>query len=295
MKITTAIKSKLIQPTGFGAYDVCINPYVGCQFGCKYCYVRFFVKDKEEEWGDFVRLRTFIETKLPKEINGLNGQRLVIGTMTDPYQPQERTARLTRKILEIIKLNKNPCKEIGIFTRSPIVKDDIDLLKELKVRVHLTVTPFEPDILKKIEPIPVSTAARFAVLKELVDNGISCHVSISPILPILSDGFIDEFVEQIASIKPRGFTVDPMQCYGPALKATDESLGDNILWLECRSIVTDGDKYAHWKEENKKAWQEAWSKHVNLGLCAMIMDHQEKVRYNLNTGEPVDFHGFSYG
>lgn len=294
MKITTAIKSKLVQSTGFGAYDVCINPYVGCQFGCKYCYVRFFVKDKEKEWGDFVRLRNYIDQKLPKEIAKLHGQRLVIGTMTDPYQPQERTARLTRKVLEIIKQNNNPCKEIGIFTRSPIIKDDISLLKELGVRVHLTITPFTPEILRKIEPIPVSTTARFKVLKELVDYGIRCHVSVSPILPVLSCGLINEFVEQIASIKPSGFTIDPMQCYGPAFRATDEALGNNQLWLECRGIITDQNKYSKWKEENKKAWMKALSKYTNLNFCAMIMDHQKKVRYDLNTGKPVNFDDFSY-
>jgi DNA repair photolyase len=161
LKVTKATKSALIVETGFGAYDLCINPYVGCQFGCTYCYVRFFVKDEERPWGEFVRTRDHIKTKLPFELRKLAGKRLVIGTMTDPYQPQEQKAGLTRMILEMIANSEHKPASIGLFTRSPLVRRDLELLKKLNVRVHLTITPFSADVLRLIEPIPVRTNARF--------------------------------------------------------------------------------------------------------------------------------------
>lgn len=291
MKITEARKANLIVPSGFGGYDICINPYVGCQFGCKYCYVRFFIKDKEEPWGKFLRTRTFIKDKLPKEIHKLNGMKLALGTMTDPYQPQERKHRLTRQTLEIIEQQGHPT-EIGIFTRSPFILDDLDLLKRLntrlKVRVHLTITPFDKDILRKIEPIPIPIKNRFTLLKKLVDAGLRCHVSISPILPILSDSYRKEFINNIINIKPNGFVVDPMQCYGPSFQAVDTALGNDPKWLECKTILEDKKRYDDWKLENKKAWEDEWIKYKDSGIFAMIMDHQFKERFSLSTGDRIN-------
>jgi DNA repair photolyase len=293
MKITEARKANLIVPSGFGGYNLCMNPYVGCQFGCKYCYVRFFIKDEEEPWGKFLRTRNFIKNKLPKEIHKLNGMKLVLGTMTDPYQPQERKHRLTRQTLEIIEQQGNPA-EIGIFTRSPFVLDDLDLLKRLNVRIHLTITPFDHDILRKIEPIPIPTKNRFTLARKLVNAGLRCHISISPILPVLSDSYRKEFISNIIDIKPKGFTIDPMQCYGPAFQAVDTALGNDPRWLTCRAILEDKKGYADWKLENKTAWENEWADHRESGIFAIIMDHQSKERFSLSTGEKLDFLNFIY-
>ena len=290
MKITTARKCKLVSDTGFGGYDLCINPYVGCKFGCKYCYVRFFIKDEDEPWGNFLRVRSFLKEKLSKEIPNAQNQRVVLGTMTDPYQPQERKSRLTR---ECIKQLKGQAKEIGLFTRSPIVLDDTDLLVEAKVRVHLTITPFSKDVLKKIEPIPIPTKVRFKVLKKLVEAGVDCHVCVSPTLPILSDGYRKEFIEQLAEIKPNGFTIDPMQCYGPSFRAVDESMGDDKEWIRCREIIRDKKLYKRWKAVDKWLWMKAWNKY-KYDTFAIIMDHQSKKRYSLTTGDEFDFLDFNY-
>ena len=122
--VTVAAKSNLIMPSLFNNYDLCINTYVGCEFGCKYCYVRFTVRDEQKDWGEFVRVREHTKDKLVKELNKgyvlvptgvrnpvldddgnptgktkvvkapmmLSESRLVIGTMTDPYQPAEKNS-----------------------------------------------------------------------------------------------------------------------------------------------------------------------------------------------------------
>src|SRR5271157_4654128 len=94
--VTIARRGHIITTSTFKGYDHCLNPYVGCQFGCSYCYVRFFIKDSKKPWGEFVRTRNHIITNLSKELATIAGRRLVLGTMTDPYQPQERRSRLTR-------------------------------------------------------------------------------------------------------------------------------------------------------------------------------------------------------
>ena len=79
VSFTVASRGKLISKTGFKNYDICLNTYVGCQFGCTYCYVRFFIKDDNKEWGKFVRLRHHVADKLPKELPVHAGKRMVMG------------------------------------------------------------------------------------------------------------------------------------------------------------------------------------------------------------------------
>jgi DNA repair photolyase len=81
--VVEAAKGKLLSETGFRNYDFCLNTYVGCAFGCSYCYVRAYVRDSEHEWGEFVRLRLHVKTKLPKELPAVEGKRLVLGTMIE--------------------------------------------------------------------------------------------------------------------------------------------------------------------------------------------------------------------
>ena len=67
--VSVANIGAILTASKFNNYDLCINPYVGCQFGCTYCYVRWLVKDDEKEWGDFVRVRTHMADKLPRELD----------------------------------------------------------------------------------------------------------------------------------------------------------------------------------------------------------------------------------
>ena len=297
MKTTTANRSTLIQPTGFGAYDLCMNPYVGCQFGCKYCYVRFFVKDKEEAWGNFVRVRSYIADKLPKELHKVHGQRLVIGTMTDPYQPAEKEHRLTRTTLQILAdgIDKGiQPKSIGIFTRSPLVLQDAELLAKLNARVHITITPFTREVMERLEPIAIRTESRFKMAKDLTQQGVRVHMSISPVLPIWSDPFVDEFVAQIVDAKPVGFTIDPMQAYGESLAAMDESCGALPDWQAVREVVTSKPLYDAWKNQFHQRWFEAWRPHAGLPILAISMDHQRKSRIDLRNNTRLDFQEFEY-
>jgi DNA repair photolyase len=81
--VVKASRGKIVVGSGFQGYDVCVNPWVGCQFGCSYCYVRFFVKDPKLPWGQFVRARDHLPVRLAREIGQgvLAGKRVVLGTI----------------------------------------------------------------------------------------------------------------------------------------------------------------------------------------------------------------------
>jgi len=286
-----ASRSKLIVPSGFNNYDLCLNPYVGCGFGCTYCYVRFFVKDKNHGWGGFVRTRDHVHDKLEKELtkaNGHEGKRIVIGTMTDPYQPQERRSRLTRSALKTI-LEHGRFSKVGIFTRSPIVLDDIDLIARLpKARVHYTITPFRNDVLRLLEPVPIRTERRFDAVKKLIDAGIRVHLNVSPILPTWSEPFIVPFTMKISGLGVSEFFVDPMQPYRESFNAVFDAVSHLEEWPTIRDLMLDKDRYNEWKDGQGRAWTDAWRRHGDEDTLAIWCDHQRKIWRNMSTGQQMD-------
>jgi DNA repair photolyase len=289
LKITDARRSKVLVKSTFKGYDLCINTYVGCQFGCKYCYVRFFIKDKEMPWGEFVRQRSYIEDKLPKELPKAAGKRIVFGTMTDPYQPVERKARITRTALEILRDAEGPPNKVGLFTRSPIVLEDAEIIAALpRARVHFSITPFDRRTMKRIEGIPIQTKRRWDTIRKLKEAGIRTHVNVAPAIPILSDGFIDEYCEQLAACKVDEFFVDPMQTYKQAFEALAEAMEDHPDWPKIHAIMTSKERFQEWKDEFRDKWIAAWKRTGNKDALPMWCDHIKKVWTNMNTGEDLD-------
>ena len=117
-----------------GGYSV--NPYVGCTHGCKYCYASFMKRftGHTEPWGTFLDVKHWPEIKNPQKYRG---QRVVIGSVTDGYLPQEEQFQNTRKLLEQLK---DSGAEILICTKSDLVVRDIDLLREMgKVTVSWSI------------------------------------------------------------------------------------------------------------------------------------------------------------
>ena len=139
---------QLLNPaTGFlSAYDFSLNPYAGCSFGCTYCYAAFFshTKEKRDTWGDWVTVKqNGVELLMQRKAGSLDGKRIYMSSVTDPYQPIERRVRLTRGLLEVLAERHKPL--LVVQTRSPDVVRDCDLFRAIednggRVQVNMTVT-----------------------------------------------------------------------------------------------------------------------------------------------------------
>jgi len=301
-KTTTYYRARsgdVVSNTKFRGYDFCINPYVGCRMGCNYCYVRFFIKDKVHDWGEFVRVRTHMNRRLPIEMSKLKGKRVVIGTMTDPYQPKERQFRITRTILETIANSKNKPDKVGIFTRSPIVCDDLDLIASLPhPRIHFTIPPIPRKMQLQIESVPVKASRRWATVKKIKEAGIFTNVNIAPAIPIVSPKFTDEFARKLAEIQVHGFFVDPMQAYTESMTSmrelTSVDPSTRFIWTLIETIMTDKDTYNNWKDDYGKEWINAWAKyrHMSPDTLPMWSDHIRDIWVNMNTGKQLMVSGY---
>jgi DNA repair photolyase len=182
-----------------------INPYVGCEFGCTYCYARDTHRwtveravgyrpsalPPEEAFEKEILVKSDVAEVLARTLKParLAGHSLVIGTATDPYQPAERQFQLTRRILEVLRSFHG--LSIGIITKSALVTRDLELLQELsnrhEVTVNISLATADARLARLLElrsPVP---AARLRALRRLIEGGIHAGLLVAPIIPGVTD------------------------------------------------------------------------------------------------------------
>ena len=176
---TKNIMTKSTLPVG--GYSV--NPYVGCTHGCKYCYASFMKRftGHTEQWGTFLDVKRWPAIKNPWKYRG---QRVVIGSVTDGYNPQEEQFGNTRRILEQLK---GSGAEILICTKSDLVVRDLELLKTMgKVTVSWSINTLDEQFRADMDQA-VSIERRLAAMKKVYDAGIRTVCFISPVFPGITD------------------------------------------------------------------------------------------------------------
>ena len=188
-------------------FDRSINAYRGCEHGCVYCFAR-----PTHAYHDLSPGLDF-ETRLYAKPNAAALLRetlarpkykprpIAMGTNTDPYQPIEARYRITRQVLEVCLETRHP---VTITTKSDRVLRDIDLLAELAgmnlAAVAISVTTLDPKLSGKLEPRAAAPARRIAALGKLAAAGIPAHCMIAPVIPAITDEFMEAIVARAAAL-----------------------------------------------------------------------------------------------
>ena len=171
-----------------------VNPYRGCEFGCRYCYARYTHEYMELDGGDFeskiyVKKDAGALTERDLSLERIWGEHIAIGTATDPYQPAEKEFGATRAILE--KMAEREGLSLSITTKSNQVVRDIDLLRRISARssitIHMTVTTLRTRLARMLEPRAPRPDLRLEAVTKLREAGIDIGVNAMPILPGLTD------------------------------------------------------------------------------------------------------------
>ena len=155
----------VLTKTGIGGYDFCINPYVGCEHGCSYCYASFMKRftGHPEPWGAFVDVKVNGPEVLRRQLKRIKGGSVLVGTVTDPYQPAEREYGITRGCLEALK---DTALEVYLLTRSPLCLRDMDLFRDFpSLEVGLTVSTDKEEMRRLFEPFAPPIRSRVDALK----------------------------------------------------------------------------------------------------------------------------------
>ena len=180
------------------SFDQSINPYRGCEHGCIYCYARpthAFLGhspglDFETKIYAKVNARELLEAEFAKP--GYVPKTIALGAVTDPYQPIERTYKISRQILEVMDRTSHP---VGIVTKSALVVRDLDILKRLAerdlVRVGVSVTTLDRRVARAMEPRAATPQRRLDAIRQLSEAQIPVTVMTAPIIPGLNDHEIE--------------------------------------------------------------------------------------------------------
>ena len=199
MKVREIFAKTVLTRTAISGFDYCLNPYVGCGHGCRYCYASFIKRftGHQEPWGEFVDVKVNATSLLKNQLKKAKPGMVAISTVTDPYQSLEKTYKITRGCLETLLDRQFP---VNLLTRSPLCLRDLDLFKRFeKIKVGLTVTTHDEMIKKLFEPCSPSISARINALEILHKAGIGTYAFIGPLLPLkpallarMLEGVVDE-------------------------------------------------------------------------------------------------------
>lgn len=194
-------------------FDRSINAYRGCEHGCIYCFARPTHAYHDLSPGLDFETKLFAKpdaARLLRETLAKSSYRpapIAMGTNTDPYQPIEQRYRITREILEVCLETRHP---VTITTKSDRILQDLDLIAQLArhnlVSVGVSVTSLDAGLSRLLEPRAASPSKRLDALAALTAQGVPCHVSISPIIPSITDHDIEAIVEHAAERGVRAVT-----------------------------------------------------------------------------------------
>jgi DNA repair photolyase len=212
-----------------------LNPYRGCEFGCKYCYARYTHEFMEHRDGlDFER-KIYAKSGAPELLRAElaaardKGLAIALGTATDPYQPAEKQFKVTRRMLEVFARFDN--LDFSITTKSVLILRDLDLLCEIAAKhrfsVHMTVTTTDEELACLLEPLAPPPSKRLEAVRELSRAGIRVGVNLMPILPGLTDSHA-----QMESVARAAAACGAQSLYGGVLFLMPSAYAQFLPFLE---------------------------------------------------------------
>ncbi len=219
--------------------DFALNPYRGCSHGCIYCYSPYVIRE-ERRWGDFVDIKRDIPKLLSEELNRKEGS-VRLSSVTDPYQPVEKSYEITRMCLE--QLKRKGVHTI-IQTKSDLVTRDIDLFCDMEVDVGMTITSLDDGFSRIFEPGAPNPDLRMKALEKLVEKGINTWAFIGPLIPGFndSDDAIKKIVRELNDIGVSEIYLDKLNIRDGIWKKFEASLDEQSL-RNLKKVYEDKDYF----------------------------------------------------
>ncbi|MGE0044448.1 MAG: PA0069 family radical SAM protein [Hyphomonadaceae bacterium] len=192
------------------SFDRSINTYRGCEHGCFYCYARPNHAYVGLSPGLDFETRLFVKSNaadlLEKELSqpGYKPNTIIMGGVTDVYQPIERGYGVTRAVLEVLQRYNHP---VGIITKSQLVLRDLDILAPMAAknlaRVAISVTTLDPKLARAMEPRAAAPHRRIEALRALSEAGVPTTVMTAPIIPAVNDHELEDILAAAANAGAR--------------------------------------------------------------------------------------------
>jgi hypothetical protein len=242
--------------TGFirrGGFDWTCNPYLGCSFGCTYCYAMFLPQNRrpKEEWGKWFQAKINAVELARKQAPKIAGQAIYMSSVTDPYLPAERSLKLTRGILEELVPHQ---PRLLVQTRGPMAIRDIDILRQFEaIRVNMSIPTDSEEVRQAFEPKAPPLERRWQAAAQCKAAGIPVGICVTPMLPLNNP---PHFADRLCAFRPDvlvvqdfhdsggGFGADTGKLAHPLLAMwnwTRRAYEDFLISLRCQRTVYEGE------------------------------------------------------
>lgn len=275
MKTQGVIAKSVLTKSGLPGADWCINPYLGCEHSCVYCYAQFmrrFSGHENEDWGNFVDVKINAPEILKKELKRKKGKKLGVihlGSVCDPWQPLERKYQLTRKILQELADYPADSFSLSFLTKSGLVTRDISLLKKIKnLEAGITITCLSSETQKIIEPQASNPEDRIRALKILHRAGLKTYVFVGPILPGLTN--VEEIISRTKNCADE-FWFENLNIRAGTWQNILNTIKKHFPGLEAEYLEMRKDYFKYWAK--KKSEIAKFAKANNL-KTHFVFDHK---------------------
>jgi len=212
---------QILEPCSLNNYNFQVDPYMGCQHYCYYCYV---LNSTKFDWTKEIRIHKGFRNMLEQELGRIEPQKIYMGYNSDPYQPCEKEYQQTRQALQLFK---EKGFSVGILTKSDLVLRDIDILKEIDdASVSLSVAFLDSQVREHFEADTIDTNIRIETLMKLKEAGVRTSALLCPVIPHITD--VNKLIEKLATC------TDVIWIY--ALSILDKS---ETSWQNVQSILKE--------------------------------------------------------
>ncbi|MFH1421965.1 MAG: radical SAM protein [Planctomycetota bacterium] len=235
MQINIIKPEKILARTQIDLADFAINPYRGCEFGCRYCYAQENknIKKRKQQWGSFVDIKDGASLVLLQELSSRTPRRVIMGTTTECFQPQEKKFKITKAILEILKKNNVP---VVILTKSTLIEEYIHLLNYNPAnKIYFTVMFSDNTIKALLEQKTPDIQQRIKTIQKLIERRIPVKIHIGPFMPGL------ENLKHLFSLIPKSIQEVEIEIYNSKMGRFAEILTivKEHISLDAAQIIQD--------------------------------------------------------
>ncbi|MCK4528912.1 radical SAM protein [candidate division WOR-3 bacterium] len=262
MKVGKCFHRKILNPCSLEAHNYQVDPYIGCEHFCRYCYA---LNKAETDWEKEILIHENFIKRLTEAISSLDPQDIYMGMNSDPYQPSERTFKQTRKALDVFAKRGF---SVSLLTKSGLVTRDIDLFAKMpKSSVGVSLAFQKEQTRHLFEKNAPSNKERIEALKRLKGAGIKTYTLICPVMPFVTN--VESLIELVAPYS------DKIWIYKLEMESTEAQNWQNVesilnqnfpeLTEKYRKIAFSGD-YPYWRRLRQRLEEIQSKKYLNLRI-----------------------------
>lgn len=262
MKVTECSQRPILVPCDLENFEYQIDPYIGCEHFCRYCYV---LNRAETDWTKEIQIYNDITSQLESELEDIEPQKIYLGYYTDPYQPCEKEQHQTRKVLSLLA---DKGFSASILTKSDLVTRDIDILSRMKdASISVSVAFSDNKIRQLFEVNTIDTEDRIKALRKIQKAGINTTALLCPVIPYITD--VIPLVETLSSC------TSLIWIYGLSIldksdgnwKNVESILAKNFADISSKVEMAVFDKeHEYWKELRRELADIQTQKQYNLSI-----------------------------